>query len=396
MVGERLPRLRVEEGHGAILVSDCERASVGAERDRPDRIAVALQDADRRGTAQQRREQVAAGRDRVVERGRPRAASRSAWSRRSRSAPRRRGAGRRQSERRRVRRRAGEARASPPPTRDRERRRAAASSVRRRRLTTRLRSASRSLARRAGVEEVALEPVQLVAAFGAQSSADASRAPRRARPGRARRCPNPRRKRDAAVKPPALGVLLEPASQPRPFPQQRLMRDLGLPSSTVTSRLSASAASTRATRSSRSASSSASGTRRRTQRRPPPRPASRNRMRRASGLVVTVEPPVARASASRATAPCTRRCARRRRAAAAAVAALPELEQRGREQGQRRRPGRPRRPRAWSRARARRRGRPAVRAPRSPRELLALHRRRRAPGSRRVAARDADTRRRRP
>jgi hypothetical protein len=69
MVGESLPRLRVEKRHGAILVTDRERASVGAERDRSDRIAVALQDADRRGTAQERREEVGAGGDRVVQRG---------------------------------------------------------------------------------------------------------------------------------------------------------------------------------------------------------------------------------------------------------------------------------------------------------------------------------------
>ena len=69
MVGERLPCLRVEEGHGAIVVTDRERASVGAERARSDRIAVAFHDPDRRGTAQERREEVGAGGDRVVQRG---------------------------------------------------------------------------------------------------------------------------------------------------------------------------------------------------------------------------------------------------------------------------------------------------------------------------------------
>ena len=34
MVADRLPRLGVEEGHGAGLVTDRERASVGAERGR--------------------------------------------------------------------------------------------------------------------------------------------------------------------------------------------------------------------------------------------------------------------------------------------------------------------------------------------------------------------------
>ena len=69
VVADRFPGLGVEEGHGAVLVADRERGSVGAERPRRERIAVAVQDPDRRGAAQERREQVGAGGERVVERG---------------------------------------------------------------------------------------------------------------------------------------------------------------------------------------------------------------------------------------------------------------------------------------------------------------------------------------
>src|SRR5438093_482219 len=42
------------------------------------------------------------------------------------------------------------------------------------------------------------------------------------------RVPLPSGRAEVAVQPPALGVLLEPAAQPRPFAQERLVRDLDL------------------------------------------------------------------------------------------------------------------------------------------------------------------------
>ena len=62
-----LPRLGVEEDHGAVVVADRQHASVGTERKREDVAALAVQYAERRGAAQERREETGAGRNRVVE-----------------------------------------------------------------------------------------------------------------------------------------------------------------------------------------------------------------------------------------------------------------------------------------------------------------------------------------
>ena len=57
---DRPPRRGIEEAHRAVVLGDRERAAVGAEDEREQRVAIAAQHADRGGTAQQRREQVAA------------------------------------------------------------------------------------------------------------------------------------------------------------------------------------------------------------------------------------------------------------------------------------------------------------------------------------------------
>ena len=65
---------------------------------------------------------------------------------------------------------------------------------------------------------------------------------------------------DAAMDAQALAVLLDPAAQPRPLAQQRLVRDLdACPALTVSRRWSVNSSTTRATSSLRSVSSSASG-----------------------------------------------------------------------------------------------------------------------------------------
>ena len=54
--------LRIEEDDAAVVTSDGEGAAVGADRFVQQTVATLVRDADRSGAAQQRREQVAAGR----------------------------------------------------------------------------------------------------------------------------------------------------------------------------------------------------------------------------------------------------------------------------------------------------------------------------------------------
>ena len=108
---------------------------------------------------------------------------------------------------------------------------AAASSARRRRFILRLRSASRSLTSRACSMNSRSSSLRSVAALGGevQRGGEPRAAVELARVAAAR-VPVARGQRDVPVQPPGLGVVLEPAAQPRPLPQQRLVGDLdGLP-----------------------------------------------------------------------------------------------------------------------------------------------------------------------
>ena len=262
IVADPLPRLGVEEDHGRRPVAGRERASVGAERERGE-LVVAVEDAERSGAAgHERREQAGAGRGRVVESdagaGEPQrlveailaeglsrraarasatvAALRAPWRSESAITP------------------ATTAAASSTPT--------PASSVRRRRFVRRWRSASRSLAARLSSRK-------------SRSSSFSSRScvgrpvERRGEPGAAVELggvapgalPLAGGVDQVLVKAPALGVLLEPAAQPRPLAKQRLVGDLdralvdGHQPALGQHREGAAASS------SRSVSSSASGTR---------------------------------------------------------------------------------------------------------------------------------------
>ena len=67
VVADPLACFGVEQGHGAVELAERETVTVGAERERSQCGAVAVHDPERRGAAQQGREQVRASRDRVVE-----------------------------------------------------------------------------------------------------------------------------------------------------------------------------------------------------------------------------------------------------------------------------------------------------------------------------------------
>ena len=66
MITDQLSRLGVEQQDGPVPLADRERLSVGAEGARA-WLAADVQDAERRGAAQEGREEVRVGLDRVVE-----------------------------------------------------------------------------------------------------------------------------------------------------------------------------------------------------------------------------------------------------------------------------------------------------------------------------------------
>ena len=191
-------------------------------------------------------------------------------------------------------------------------------------------------ARVAGVEELALELVQrrVVGVAPLERLGQPAAAEQRALVA-VQPAPLLRGGGDAAMDAQALAVLLDPAAQPRPLAQQRLVRDLDAARVTVSRRRSVSSSTTRATSSPRSVSSSASGTRRRSTAPPGPSAASRTRMLRAIGLLRRVEPAVRVLGEPRDRAAHAAGALVRRVAQAPPVALLPQLEERGREQRER-------------------------------------------------------------
>ena len=165
----------------------------------------------------------------------------------------------------------------------------------------------------AGVEELLLDGVELRRVSGAPLERRAGARRGRARRGRAPVAPFARRGswRCSAD----LGVLLEPAAQPRPLAQERLVGDLDRAGADVSRRRSARTSSTRRTsrrRPSRVRRAGRAGGRSPCRR--PPRRAAAGSCGRS--LLRGIQPPNA-SSASRATAPCTppvrSYCAERRR-----------------------------------------------------------------------------------
>ena len=255
-----------------------------------------------------------------------------------RSAPGRRAAARRRRARRRAPRRAGRWRRRPRRPPPRAGRRGWPSSARSRRFARRWRSASRSARAR-------------LASRNARSLALSSRVvragpvERRGEPGAAvelarvapGRLPVAGGGDQVRVQPAPLRVLLEPAAQPRPLAQQRLVGDLDAP---LADRDEALSASTRQ-RSADAVAARARPAARGGARRPSPSPsasrssiAPRDRAARSSSSRSYAR------SASRATAPRTPPAALvGGQAQPAAVAPLPQLQQRGRQQRQR--PGSP-------------------------------------------------------
>ena len=184
------------------------------------------------------------------------------------------------------------------------------------------------------LQELALESVELlpVLRLPVQGGCEPGAAvePPRSRPPASQSCAA---SVTVAVKPPSLGVSLEPAAQPRPFPQQRLVRDLDLPLAHSDQPAPGQPGQHPAPRSSRSRSSSSSATRRRTTASPSPSPARRSRIRRATSRAVRSSP------VGRLGEPCDRslhasRSLVGREPQPAAVAVLPQLQERRREEGE--------------------------------------------------------------
>ena len=212
-------RARVDDTQASVVRRRHERPAVGAQDDALG-LADAADDADRRRALEQRREQVAARLDGVVERDALAGEQQRRGRSRRRRVPGRRGAARRRRSRARAPGCAGRGRRSRRSRASTSSDATPASPARRRRWARPLarRPASRK-ARSVGVELVAVlgRPVERGGQAGAAVEAGgvAPSASQAAAASRSRWC----RRRPSVV-------LVQPAAQPRPLVQQRLVRDL--------------------------------------------------------------------------------------------------------------------------------------------------------------------------